>query len=112
MISSIAITCVTAPFGLSNDGPDATDKIGPFPVEFESEQELIAGFDDKHLEFRVSFLTIDTKVYLATWVHPHNLGGRMYLALILPFHILIVRVGLARVSADSKSHPPSARSKN
>ena len=40
---------VTTPFGLSNDGPPATDKIGIFPVESESADELIAGFNDKHL---------------------------------------------------------------
>lgn len=93
---------VTTPFGLSNDGPDAPDKLGPFPVEYENDQELIAGFDDKHLEFRVSVLSINGHVYLATWVHPHNIAGRLYLATILPFHILIARDGLARVSADSK----------
>ncbi len=91
----------TTPFGLSNDGPDAPDKVGPFPVESETDQELIAGFDDKHLEFRVSVLSIDGRVYLATWVHPHNLAGRLYLATILPFHVLIARNGLARVKADS-----------
>ena len=30
---------VTAPFGLLADGPDAEDKLGPFPVEFENEHE-------------------------------------------------------------------------
>lgn len=92
---------VTVPFGLSQDGPYAHDKVGPFPVESESDQELIAGFDDKHLEFRVSVFTRDGKVYLATWVHPHNLGGQLYLTAILPFHILVARDGLARVRADS-----------
>ena len=61
---------VTAPFGLSNDGPDAADKVGPFPVTSETAEELIAGFDDKHLEFRVSVMCRDGKVHLATWVHP------------------------------------------
>jgi hypothetical protein len=38
-------------------------------------------------------------VFLATWVHPHNIGGRVYLTTILPFHILIARNALARVGA-------------
>jgi len=92
---------VTTPFGLSNDGPDASDKVGIFPVETENEQELIAGFDDKHLEFRISVLSIEGRIYLATWVQPHNIGGRIYLKTILPFHILIVRNALARVRAGS-----------
>ena len=90
---------VTAPFGLSNDGPPADDKIGPFPVESETEHELIAGFDDLHLDFRISVLSKDRHVHLATWVHTHNLGGRLYLNAIMPFHIMIARNALKRVHA-------------
>lgn len=90
---------LTTPFGLSTDGPEAPDKVGPFPVELETESELIAGFDDKHLEFRVSVFAQDGRVSLATWVHPHNIGGWLYLKAILPFHILIARDALARVGS-------------
>jgi hypothetical protein len=90
---------VTSPFGLSNDGPSAPDKVGVFPVETETGRELIAGFNDKHLDFRVSVISQDDQVFLATWVHPHNIGGRLYLKTILPFHILIARNALGRVSA-------------
>lgn len=89
---------LTAPFGLSNDGPEAPDKVGPFPVEKETECELIAGFNDRHLEFRVSVFARDGMVSLATWDHPHNIAGRLYLWAILPFHVLIVRNALARVA--------------
>lgn len=88
---------VTAPFGLSNDGPEAEDKVGIFPVESETGHELIAGFNDRHLDFRVAVLSEDGQVFLATWVHPHNIGGKLYLGTILPFHILIARNALARV---------------
>jgi hypothetical protein len=94
---------LTSPFGLSNDGPPARDKIGIFPVETETGDELIAGFNDRHLDFRVSVLSRNGKVFLATWVHPHNFGGRFYLKAILPFHILIVRNALARIAAGSES---------
>ncbi len=90
---------VTSPFGLSNDGPAAADKVGVFPVETETDRELIAGFNDKHLDFRVSVVSHDGQVFLATWVHPHNIGGWLYLKTILPFHILIARNALARVGA-------------
>ncbi|MEM9139191.1 MAG: DUF2867 domain-containing protein [Pseudomonadota bacterium] len=93
---------VTAPFGLSNDGPDATDKLGLFPVEYESETELIAGFNDKHLNFRVSIMARDGRVALATWVHTHNLGGRIYLTVIWPFHVLIARNAVRRVAAQAR----------
>ena len=96
---------ITAPFGLSNDGPDAADKVGPFPVESETPTELIAGFDDAHLNFRISVMTKGDRVRLATWVHPHNLAGRAYLALIMPFHILIARNAIARVRAAQSAAP-------
>lgn len=90
---------VTAPFGLKNDPPaDAKDVIGIFPVESESARELIAGFDDKHLNFRISVMQEDGLLTLATWVRPHNFGGRIYLKTIMPFHILIARDALARVA--------------
>ncbi len=92
---------ITTPFGLDNDGPAATDRIGIFPVESETASELIAGFDDKHLNFRVSVLSKDSKVSLATWVATHNVGGRLYLAAIMPFHIAIARDALARVGQAS-----------
>ncbi|MCP4314845.1 MAG: DUF2867 domain-containing protein [Hyphomicrobiales bacterium] len=88
---------LTSPFGLSNDGPPALDKVGIIPVETETSEELIAGFNDRHLNFRVSILSRNGRVFLATWVHPHNIGGRFYLNAILPFHILIARNALARV---------------
>ncbi len=99
---------VTAPFGLSNDGPAAADKVGPFPVILETQDELIAGFDDKHLEFQVSVLRRDGQIYLATWVHRHNIGGWIYLAVIYPFHVLVARDALKRVACESATPPVAA----
>ncbi|MEL6641921.1 MAG: DUF2867 domain-containing protein [Pseudomonadota bacterium] len=97
----------TAPFGLSQDGPDAPDKVGPFPVISDTDEELIAGFDDKHLEFQVSVLRRDGQIYLATWVHPHNIGGWAYLAAIYPFHVLVARDALRRVAMDRAASGPA-----
>ncbi|RCW95366.1 DUF2867 domain-containing protein [Marinomonas foliarum] len=94
---------VVSKFGLLNDGPEAADKVGFFPVESENDQELIAGFNDKHLDFRVSVIAQDGRVFLSTWVHPHNIGGKLYLKTILPFHVLIVRNALSRVQSLSLS---------
>lgn len=89
---------VTAPFGLSHDGPEASDKLGPFPVVSETDDEVIAGFNDKHLDFRISVMRFEGKILLSTWVHTHNIGGKIYLRAIMPFHILIARSGAARVA--------------
>ncbi|WP_102896780.1 DUF2867 domain-containing protein [Phaeobacter piscinae] len=88
----------TTPFGLSQDGPVDDDKIGSFPVVHETSQEIVAGFDDKHLNFRVAVIADGKSVSLTTWVHPHGLPGRIYLSLIMPFHIMIARDAVWRVA--------------
>ncbi|MEM7491007.1 MAG: DUF2867 domain-containing protein [Pseudomonadota bacterium] len=90
---------LVAPFGLSADGPDAEDKLGPFPVQSDDGREIVVGFDDRHLNFRVSVMSRDGRVTLATWVDPHHWSGRVYLTAIMPFHMAIVRNALARVAA-------------
>jgi hypothetical protein len=34
---------------------------------------------------------------MATWVHRNNVLGRVYLAVVMPFHVLIVRSCMKRV---------------
>jgi hypothetical protein len=99
---------LVAPFGLTSEvthtGRNTPDKIGMFPVEYEDELELelIAGFNDKHLNFRISVACRQGRIYLSTWVHTHNIGGKVYLNTILPFHTLIVRNALKRVKLNKK----------
>ena len=47
---------IVAPFGLKTSGEDRRaprDIIGIFPVVSETPERLVAGFNDKHLDFRV-----------------------------------------------------------
>lgn len=94
---------LTLPFGLINNGP-ADDKIGIFPIESETGRELIAGFDDRHLDYRISIFSQNGRLFFATWVHPHNIGGMLYLKMVLPFHVLIIRNALARLYAHEVKH--------
>ena len=96
---------IVTPFGLLKEGPPATDKVGFFPVESDTKNELIAGFNDKHLDFRISIMSQHGYIYLATWVRTNNIGGRLYLKSILPFHTMIVRNALARVKAEKQTGP-------
>lgn len=73
------------------------DKCGVFNVYSHTENEMILGEDDKHLDFRVSLYREGSSMYMATWVQPHNALGWTYLTLILPFHKVIVRNNLARM---------------
>jgi hypothetical protein len=73
---------------------------GIFAVHAASDDEVILGADDRHLDFRVSVLRSadDDIVALSTWVRPHNLLGRAYLAAVYPFHRLIVASCLANAA--------------
>ncbi len=65
-------------------------QIGPWPIFFLSDAELVAGRDNKHLDFRLSVhKEIDatsTTVIVSTVCIAHNAAGRAYLRAITPFH--------------------------
>ena len=82
------------PFGLKTGEPDQPI----FPTTYESADEIILGTDDRHLDFRIGVIRQDGRLYMSTWVHPHNLWGRAYLRLVMPFHILISRGAVARMA--------------
>ena len=73
---------------------------GGFPVEYEDAEEIIVGMDDSHLDFRITVLKHDGRVHIATWVHRNNALGRLYLALVIPFHNMILRSALRRIAAQ------------
>jgi hypothetical protein len=102
---------VMSPFGVATSvqvGAKARaagrDRIGFFPVQSKSEREVVVGEDDTHLDFRASVLVrpradgSGDELVLTTVVHCHNALGRIYLALITPFHRLIVRSMLRRAA--------------
>ncbi len=77
----------------------AGDTIGPWPLFFLSEQELVAGRNNKHLDFRLSVLRTSAKpgvgqpgekraaqVVISTVCTTHNTFGKLYLFFIVPFH--------------------------
>ena len=92
---------IVRPLGLKTErevSGTSIKKIGMFPVLEESDHRIVLGLDDKHLDFRtVIELTVEndtTVIDATTLIKRHNLLGRIYLASILPFHILIVRQSL------------------
>ena len=97
---------IVAPFGLKTSGAGERaprDIIGIFPVVSETPERLVAGFNDRHLDFRV-VVDVATSgqrqsVTATTLVLTHNWLGRTYLAIIMPFHRLVVRAMLRQVAA-------------
>jgi hypothetical protein len=78
-------------------------RIGFFPVVSEAADRVVMGFDDWHLDFRVvvDVLALGAdrqQVTATTLVRTHNGIGRAYLALIMPFHRVIVRTMLAQAA--------------
>jgi Protein of unknown function (DUF2867) len=77
----------------------ADEHIAFFPVLSRSADEVVLGVDDRHLDFRASVLLrrADNRLAITTAVRCHNLLGRLYLAAILPFHILVAADVLRRL---------------
>jgi hypothetical protein len=101
---------IVAPFGLKTSGhyeSPPREAIGLFPILTQTPDRLVAGFNDKHLDFR---FVVDVaaseagsasgqQVTATTLVRTHNLFGRIYLAVIMPFHRLIVPAMLRKIVA-------------
>jgi len=97
---------LVTPLGLKTSGESRAaprEMVGIFPIVSQTPDRLVAGFNDKHLDFRVvvdvATSGASQKVTLTTLVLTHNWLGRTYLAVIMPFHRLIVRTLLRQVAA-------------
>jgi len=97
---------LVAPFGLKTGRDKITSpsrRIGIFPVIAEAPERVVLGLDDRHLDFRVAIDVMRlggarSEVTATTLVCPHNRLGRAYLAIVLPFHRVIVPVMLAQAA--------------
>ena len=76
--------------------------IGPWPIHFLGESELVAGANDKHLDFRVSVLMHSSNqaafATISTVCRTHNWFGKLYLRVIAPFHSWGVQFLLSKAS--------------
>jgi hypothetical protein len=98
---------LVVPLGLRTSGAGLVpprDMIGIFPVVSQTPGRVIAGFNDHHLDFRVVIDVTEPgdlrQVTATTLVKTHNWLGRTYLAIIMPFHRLIVPALLRQVAGQ------------
>jgi hypothetical protein len=98
---------IVAPFGLKTESDATTGDLEDliFPTTHESADEVILGTDDKHLNFRIAVRREAGMIHMATWVHRNNLMGRIYLGVVMPFHILIVRDAMRRIARHHTAAP-------
>jgi hypothetical protein len=77
------------------------EKIGVWPIFSLSEHELVAGRNNKHMDFRLSVLKVPDgggmSVVVSTVCTVHNLFGKCYLFFIVPFH----RHGVRKLIANA-----------
>lgn len=78
------------------------DSIALFHVLGRSETEIMTGENDSHLNFRLSFFSIDkeehSEIVLATTVQFNNWVGKLYFLPVKPIHRLIVPILLKRMA--------------
>ena len=78
------------------------DMVGMFRVFARSDDEILLGANDRHLDFRASMLVrrdaSRSSAVLTTVVHFNNSLGRAYFFVVRPFHRLIVTSLLRNVT--------------
>ncbi|MFD5813351.1 DUF2867 domain-containing protein [Streptomyces sp. NPDC127038] len=78
-------------------------RLGPFRVLTVSDDEVLAGDDDKHLDFRTSFAVREGATgpegVCTTVVRYHRRAGHLYFKAIQPFHNLVVPRVVARAGS-------------
>ncbi|MBD77886.1 MAG: hypothetical protein CL840_02945 [Crocinitomicaceae bacterium] len=79
------------------------DSIAIFEVLDKNDTELLTGQSDKHLDFRLSFISYQQDdfniVELATTVKFHNVLGKIYFFIVKPFHRYFMRRILMRMKS-------------
>lgn len=82
---------------LENFNCEPNQQIGLFKVFHRSENEVVIGEDDKHLDFRVSLFLRENgeaengkELTISTLVKFNNWFGRLYFIPVKPFHKVIV----------------------
>jgi hypothetical protein len=77
------------------------EKIGVWPILSLSEDEVVTGRNNRHLDFRLSVLKVPdgdkASVVVSTICTVHNLTGKLYLFFVVPFH----RYGVRKLMANA-----------
>jgi uncharacterized protein DUF2867 len=77
------------------------EKIGVWPIFSLSEDEIVAGRNNKHLDFRLSVLKVSdgdrSSVVVSTICTVHNWTGKLYLFFVVPLH----RYGVRKLMANA-----------
>ena len=86
-------------------GSAPVPRVAFFRIYAQDAHEILLGEDDRHLDFRLTVrcealagTTGATQLIVSTVVKCHNALGRFYIAVIAPWHRLLVRSALRRAA--------------
>lgn len=88
------------PLGLTTSVPGDGHFLTRMPVVVDEETHYETGIEDRHLTFTLATRLRGATVHLTTAIWFHGLAGRLYLAAVLPGHILAVRQIVDRVAEN------------
>lgn len=89
--------------GIDRAGRQAFDPVA------RTDDEVLLGIDQSHLDFRASVLCEPERVVVSTVVHLHNRRGRFYSLIVRRAHPTVVRAMLRRAAARMPLEPTPAR---
>ncbi len=87
---------------ITREGLKVGARSGLFLIYAIGENEIIAGEDDRHLNFRVSVYKQNDEVVISTMVKYNNRLGRLYMRLIRPFHKMVVMAMLHKAIKEKR----------
>jgi hypothetical protein len=85
--------------GIARGGESSFDTVA------RTDDEVLLGTDERHLDFRTSVRREPDRVVLSTVVHLHDARGRAYFALVRLVHPVIVRAMLTRAAHRLSRRP-------
>ncbi|WP_405630896.1 DUF2867 domain-containing protein [Pseudoalteromonas sp. Ld20] len=82
------------------------DRVGIFTLLYLSDEEVVLGDSDKHLDVQVSIFRDEIQgnfISISTVVHVHNFLGKLYMLFVKPMHKMIVPASIKRAEPTSDS---------
>ncbi|MDU8929242.1 DUF2867 domain-containing protein [Alisedimentitalea sp. MJ-SS2] len=90
------------PFGLHTKTPDPLTSPGGFldamPVVDDSDTRFETGLSDRHLTFTLTAQSDGQDIHLTTRIWFNHWLGRVYLLVVWPAHVILIRTMLRRIS--------------
>lgn len=99
LVAPLGLKVAATPLPQAGQSLVVGERYGVFRVIAASRDAVLLGEDDRHLDFRLLLRWQPGELHMTTAVKPHHIGGRVYLALVTPFHHLIVAQTLPRMRA-------------